>query len=230
MRGGTVMREYWGQPEATAEALRDGWYHSGDAGYLDERRLPVPGRPGQGHDRDAAARTCTRREVENALSTHPAVGSVAVIGVPDDVWGEAVHAIVVLRADAEVTEDELKDHARPTLAGYKVPKTIELRDEPLPCRQPARCSSGSCVGPTGSRSARPGGLERLVARRPGAAPGPLGGDDAVIAGDGVAAHPPPPPRDDAVVPEPPLCRRPGRPRPGTDRPAASRRRSTDVMK
>ena len=71
-------------------------------------------------------------EVENALSTHPAVGSVAVIGVPHDVWGEAVHAIVVVRADAEVTEDELKDHARLTLAGYKVPKTIELRDEPLP--------------------------------------------------------------------------------------------------
>jgi acyl-CoA synthetase (AMP-forming)/AMP-acid ligase II len=131
LRGGTVMREYWGQPEATADALRDGWYHSGDAGYLDDggylflvdrvKDMIVSG-----------GENVYSSEVENALSTHPAVGSVAVIGVPHDVWGEAVHAIVVVRADAEVTEDELKDHARLTLAGYKVPKTIELRDEPLP--------------------------------------------------------------------------------------------------
>ncbi len=81
LRGGTVMREYWGQPEASAEALRDGWYHSGDAGYLDDggylflvdrvKDMIVSG-----------GENVYSSEVENALSTHPAVGSVAVIGVP----------------------------------------------------------------------------------------------------------------------------------------------------
>ncbi len=131
IRSGTIMREYWNQPQATAEALRDGWYHSGDAGYVDE----------QGYlylvDRVkdmivSGGENVYSSEVENALSTHPAVAAVAVIGVPHDLWGEAVHAIVVVRPGAAVTEQELQAHARQSVAGYKVPKTVELRDAALP--------------------------------------------------------------------------------------------------
>jgi acyl-CoA synthetase (AMP-forming)/AMP-acid ligase II len=71
-------------------------------------------------------------EVENAISTHPAVAQVAVIGVPHPTWGEQVHAIVVLHAGCEADDEELKEHARKTIAGYKVPKSIEFRKEPIP--------------------------------------------------------------------------------------------------
>ncbi len=71
-------------------------------------------------------------EVESAISTHPAVEQVAIIGIPHDTWGEQVHAIVVLRAGATATEEELRDHTRELIAGYKVPKSFEFRDTPLP--------------------------------------------------------------------------------------------------
>jgi acyl-CoA synthetase (AMP-forming)/AMP-acid ligase II len=71
-------------------------------------------------------------EVENAISTHPAVAQVAVIGVPHPTWGEQVHAIVVLHPGCEADDEELKEHARKTIAGYKVPKSIEFRKEPIP--------------------------------------------------------------------------------------------------
>jgi long-chain acyl-CoA synthetase len=71
-------------------------------------------------------------EVENAIASHPDVAQVAVIGVPSEKWGEAVHAIVVRRAGAAVTEPEIVAHAREWIAGYKVPKSVEFRDEPLP--------------------------------------------------------------------------------------------------
>ncbi len=71
-------------------------------------------------------------EVENAISTHPAVAQVAVIGIPHELWGEAVHAVVVLQPGADATAEELIEHARTTLAGYKLPKSIEFRAEPLP--------------------------------------------------------------------------------------------------
>jgi acyl-CoA synthetase (AMP-forming)/AMP-acid ligase II len=71
-------------------------------------------------------------EVEKAIDSHPAVAQVAVIGVPHDVWGEQVHAIVVLHPGSDVTEDEIKAHARRSIAGYKVPKSVEFRAEPLP--------------------------------------------------------------------------------------------------
>jgi acyl-CoA synthetase (AMP-forming)/AMP-acid ligase II len=130
-RAGNLMREYWHRPEQTADALGDGWYHTGDAGYVDAegyvylvdrvKDMIVTG-----------GENVYSTEVENALSTHPAVAQVAVIGIPHDTWGEQVHAIVVIRADAEVTEEDLRDHARQTIAGYKVPKSFEFRDEPLP--------------------------------------------------------------------------------------------------
>jgi long-chain acyl-CoA synthetase len=71
-------------------------------------------------------------EVENALASHPSVLQVAAIGIPHDVWGETVHAVVVTKPDAAVTEEELIAHARLTIAGYKVPRSVELRTEALP--------------------------------------------------------------------------------------------------
>jgi long-chain acyl-CoA synthetase len=130
-RGGNYMQSYWKKPEATEEAFRGGWYHSGDAGYLDERGylflvdrvkdMIVTG-----------GENVYSIEVENAVASHPAVAQVAVIGIPHEAWGEAVHAIVVLRAGGSVTEDEIIAHARASIAGYKVPKSVEFRAEPLP--------------------------------------------------------------------------------------------------
>ncbi len=130
-RAGNFMREYWKRPDETAEAFSGGWYHTGDAGYLDEngylylvdrvKDMVVTG-----------GENVYSVEVENAIAIHPAVAQVAVIGIPDDRWGEAVHAIVVLKPGAAVTEDDLKAHARERIAGYKLPKSIEFRDEPLP--------------------------------------------------------------------------------------------------
>ncbi len=73
-----------------------------------------------------------RVEVENAIASHPAVAQVAVIGIPDDTWGEAVHAVVVPKEGATVTGEEITEHARTSIAGYKVPKSVEIRAEPLP--------------------------------------------------------------------------------------------------
>lgn len=130
-RGGQMMREYWNQPEATEEAFRGGWYHTGDAGYLDEdgylflvdrvKDMIVTG-----------GENVYSAEVESAISTHPGVAQVAVIGIPHETWGEAVHAVVVPRAGAEVSVDAVIAHARASVAGYKVPKSVELRSEPLP--------------------------------------------------------------------------------------------------
>ncbi|MGZ6977386.1 MAG: AMP-binding protein [Acidimicrobiia bacterium] len=130
-RAGNFMREYWNRPDETAEVFRDGWYHTGDTGYVDE----------QGYlfivDRlkdmiVTGGENVYSIEVENAISTHPAVAQVAVIGIPHDLWGEAVHAVVVLNPGAHATADELIEHARQTIAGYKLPKSIEFRTDPLP--------------------------------------------------------------------------------------------------
>jgi long-chain acyl-CoA synthetase len=130
-RGGNFMREYWNRPEATAEAFRDGWYHTGDAGFLDDdgylflvdrvKDMIVTG-----------GENVYSVEVENAISTHPDVAQVAVIGVPDEKWGEAVHAIVVPKERTHPTEADIMEHARLAIAGYKVPKSVEFRTEPLP--------------------------------------------------------------------------------------------------
>ena len=131
VRAGSFMVGYHERPEETAAAMAEGWYHSGDAGYLDE----------EGYlflvDRTkdmiiSGGENVYSTEVENALSTHPAVLQVAVIGIPSERWGEQVHAIVVLRPGASATEADLVEHARGLIAGYKVPKSIEFRAEPLP--------------------------------------------------------------------------------------------------
>jgi long-chain acyl-CoA synthetase len=129
IRGPNVMVGYWNKPDQTKAALVDGWYHSGDLGYLDDagylylvdraKDMIVTG-----------GENVYSTEVEDVLFRHPAVLEAAVFGVPDARWGEAVHAVVVPRA--EVTTDELMLHCRGSIAAYKVPKHIELRAEPLP--------------------------------------------------------------------------------------------------
>ena len=127
-RGNHVLEGYWEQPEATAEAIVDGWFHTGDGGTIDgEGYLSISDRK-----KDViitGGENVSSIEVEDALFSHPAVAEVAVIGVPDERWGELVLGLVVLAPDAAATEDDLRDHCRTKLAGYKVPKRIEFREE-----------------------------------------------------------------------------------------------------
>lgn len=130
-RAGNFMTEYWKKAEATSETFRGGWYHTGDAGYLDERGyLYLVDRV-----KDmivSGGENVYSFEVENAIASHPSVSQVAVIGIPDEKWGEAVHAIVVLKPSVTATIEELLEHSRSRIAGYKLPKSIELRATPLP--------------------------------------------------------------------------------------------------
>jgi acyl-CoA synthetase (AMP-forming)/AMP-acid ligase II len=130
-RGGNLMRGYWNRPEQTNDALRDGWYHTGDEGHLDnEGYLYLVDRV-----KDmivTGGENVYSIEVENAISTLPGIAEVAVIGIPHDVLGEQVHAIVVREPGSEVSADDVKAYARARIAGYKVPKSVEFRDEPLP--------------------------------------------------------------------------------------------------
>ncbi len=130
-RAGNMMQAYWNRPDETAEAFRGGWYHTGDEGHFDaDGYLYLVDRV-----KDmivSGGENVYSIEVENAISTHPAVAQVAVIGIPHPTWGEQVHAIVVLHPDCEATADELREHARKTIANYKVPKSIEFRTEPIP--------------------------------------------------------------------------------------------------
>jgi long-chain acyl-CoA synthetase len=129
-RGGNFMRGYWNRPQQTERAFRGGWYHTGDVGHLEEGYVYLVDRL---NDMIVTGgENVYSIEVENAIASHPAVASVAVIGIPDEVWGERVHAIVVLHPGAAVTEDEVVAHARQSVAGYKVPKSVEIRTEPLP--------------------------------------------------------------------------------------------------
>src|SRR6202012_3993324 len=110
-----MMLGYWKRPDETAEALRGGWMHTGDGGYMDENgyvfvvdRIKVMIVSGGENVYSA--------EVENALAKHPSVASCAVIGVPDDQWGERVHAVVVLLDGQQAGEDELRDFCREAIA------------------------------------------------------------------------------------------------------------------
>lgn len=126
IRAKGVMKGYWNRPEATAEAIcPQGWFASGDAGYFDDEGYLYI------YDRVkdmivSGGENVYPAEVENALFSHPAVADAAVIGVPDDRWGEAVKGLVVLKPGASATPDEIIAHARSLIAGYKVPKTIDF--------------------------------------------------------------------------------------------------------
>jgi acyl-CoA synthetase (AMP-forming)/AMP-acid ligase II len=127
IRGESVMKGYWNRPEATAEAIRDGWFHSGDAGYFDEDGYLFI----QDRVKDmivSGGENVYPAEVESVLFSHPGVADAAVIGVPDERWGEAVKAVVVAAAEAAVTEADLLEHCRGRIAGYKRPKSVDFVD------------------------------------------------------------------------------------------------------
>jgi long-chain acyl-CoA synthetase len=136
-RSNAVTVGYWNNEAATAAALRDGWYHTGDLGYLNDRSyLFVVDRA-----KDmivSGGENVYSVEVEDALYSHPAVAEAAVFGVPDETWGEAVHAVVVLSPSMAVSEAELRAHCRAVIAGFKVPKRIEISAEPLPKSGPGK--------------------------------------------------------------------------------------------
>jgi acyl-CoA synthetase (AMP-forming)/AMP-acid ligase II len=128
VRGPGVMQGYWNKPEETAHALRGGWMHTGDGGRMDAegfvyvvdriKDMVVTG-----------GENVYSVEVENAVASHPAVLQCAVIGIPDDTWGELVHAVIVPRPGQSVTLDELLAHCKTRIANYKCPRSLELIDK-----------------------------------------------------------------------------------------------------
>lgn len=126
VRSNRLLSGYWGKPEATAESLRDGWFYSGDAGYLDDdgylfivdriKDMVLTG-----------GENVYPIEIEQAMHTHPAVENVAVVGIPDDKWGEALLAFVIIKTDVgQPTAEELEKFLRDRLAGFKVPRKYEF--------------------------------------------------------------------------------------------------------
>jgi long-chain acyl-CoA synthetase len=132
VRGPNVMPGYWRRPEETAAALdSDGWYHSGDLAYTDDDGfIYIVDRAKDMIISGGENVYCT--EVENALFKHAAVLEAAVFGVPDEQWGERVHAAIVLREGLRPVEEELVEHCRELIAGYKLPRSFEFHAEPLP--------------------------------------------------------------------------------------------------
>lgn len=128
IRGPSVTRGYWNKPQETAAALRNGWLHTGDGAYMDEagylfivdriKDMIVSG-----------GENVYSAEVENTIGRHPAVAMCAVIGIPSENWGEAVHAVVVRKPDVQVTEEEIREYCKQYIAGYKCPKSVEFRPE-----------------------------------------------------------------------------------------------------
>ena len=131
IRGANIMKGYWKKPAETAAVLADGWYYSGDGATMDaEGFVFIVDRL-----KDmiiSGGENVYSAEVENAVSLLDGVAEVAVIGVPDERWGERVHAIIVPKAGATLTEDQVMAHCRAHIAGYKCPRSIDFRDQPLP--------------------------------------------------------------------------------------------------
>ncbi len=133
IQGRNIMSGYWNRDEETAHALVDGWYRSGDVAYADAGGyLFIVDRA-----KDmiiSGGENIYTTEVENAVYAHPAVLEAAAFGIPHDEWGETVHVEVVLKPDETLTEDVLVSHCRDLIAGYKVPRSVNVRtaDEPLP--------------------------------------------------------------------------------------------------
>ncbi|MEA3077041.1 MAG: hypothetical protein QOF60_1949 [Actinomycetota bacterium] len=126
-RSNNVFEGYWDQPAETGKAIVDGWFHTGDGGYLDDGAYVVIA------DRKkdviiSGGENVSSIEVEDCLFQHAAVAECAVIGVPDDKWGETVKALVVLRSGVAATEADLIEHCRGRMAHYKCPTSVEFRD------------------------------------------------------------------------------------------------------
>jgi long-chain acyl-CoA synthetase len=131
VRGPNVMKGYWNQPAETAHALRGGWMHTGDVGYLDEdgflyivdrlKDMIVTG-----------GENVYSAEVEAVIYQFPGVAVCAVIGVPDEKWGERVHAIVVPREGESIAVEALLKHCHNSIASFKCPRSIDIRHEQLP--------------------------------------------------------------------------------------------------
>jgi len=131
VRADTLMTGYLNNQQATEAVLKNGWMHTGDAGILDEdgflyvadriKDMIVTG-----------GENVYSIEVERVLFLHPAVSEAAVIGIPSKEWGESVHAVVVLKAGASVTEEELRTHCLLHIGGYKIPRSYEFLNDPLP--------------------------------------------------------------------------------------------------
>jgi len=128
VRGPQVMKGYWQRPTETANVLRDGWLHTGDIGYMDERGFFYVVDRKKDMIISGGAKVFPR-EVEEVLYQHPGVREVAVVGVPDPYWGEAVKAYIVPREGVRLEEAEIIQFCKERLAAYKVPKSVEFRDE-----------------------------------------------------------------------------------------------------
>ncbi len=130
-KGPMIMQGYWNMPDETAAVLQDGWYYTGDAGYMDDegfifivdrlKDMIISG-----------GENVYSAEVENAISVMPGVAEVAVIGIPDPKWGECVHAIIVPSAGANLTAEAVIAHCGTQIAGYKCPRSVDFRDTSLP--------------------------------------------------------------------------------------------------
>ncbi len=131
VRGGNVMMGYWERTEETARAIVDGWMHTGDGGYMDEdgfvyivdrvKDMIISG-----------GENVYSVEVENAVAQHPAVAQCAVIGIPNERWGEQVHAIVVTKSGMQVSPNDLIEFCKTLVAGYKCPRSVDISATPLP--------------------------------------------------------------------------------------------------
>jgi len=127
VRGPNVMQGYWGKPEQTAAAVREGWMHTGDGAWMDDggyiyvvdriKDMIISG-----------GENVYSAEVENAIAQHPAVAACAVIGIPSDEWGESVHAALILKPGHGVTGDEVIAHCKALIAGYKCPRSVAFVD------------------------------------------------------------------------------------------------------
>jgi acyl-CoA synthetase (AMP-forming)/AMP-acid ligase II len=142
VRGQNIVAGYWNKPEATAATFVDGWLHTGDLARVDELGLTyivdrIKDMINRGGENVYSV------EVENALATHPAVYEVAVVGVPDQMMGEKVGAVVVPKPGATVDPGELVAFAREKLADFKVPQYVVIRPDPLP-----RNPGGKILKPT----------------------------------------------------------------------------------
>src|SRR5580704_8975247 len=126
-RSNVVMNGYWNQPEETDRAIRDGWFYTGDGGHIDDDHYLVI----SDRKKDViitGGENVSSIEVEDCLFSHPLVAEVAVIGVPDEKWGETVKALVVTNG-TDVSEEDLISHCRERLSHYKCPHSVEFRDE-----------------------------------------------------------------------------------------------------